>query len=455
MRLTIFEADEGNQKDTNHQPFLAVNIEQSHRKVSPFAGFYFIVDALTRLGINSFISDHLPKRSANATYSYADIALSLFANCMLEGERLSDLVLIKEKFFAGQGFLIPSPDTVEYACQQLKPAVCVEQLMNQKGNIIEHQHCYSPLMNALLLSLAIKTGQLKTGSQGYTIDYDHMVLATDKQDARLSYKQVRGYHPGMAAIGRIPVFIQNHNGNTPARHQQKDSLALCFNQLAAQGIEIENFRADSASYQADVIELVDSSCKQFYIRMLDFKALRSTYGQMEETTWKTVQIGHEKVEVASLPYQPAKSEKTYRLVVTRRLKEDRQLDLETGTAYRYGAIITNDEVQSEQEVIQFYNLRGDAENTNRYMLNDFNLSHLPFMDMNTNTVYMYLMGYAAILFEWAKTVLVQNKVAAITTTMRVKAVCFHYLSVAGEWVLKKGKQILKIYTSTTYKPLQI
>ena len=77
------------------------------------------------------------------------------------------------------------------------------------------------------------------------------------------------------------------------------------------------------------------------------------------------------------------------------------------------------------------------------------------MDMNTNTVYMYLMGYAAILFEWAKTVLVQNKVAAITTTMRVKAVCFHYLSVAGEWVLKKGKQILKIYTSTTYKPLQI
>ena len=81
--------------------------------------------------------------------------------------------------------------------------------------------------------------------------------------------------------------------------------------------------------------------------MLDFKALRSTYGQMEETAWKTVQIGHEKVEVASLPYQPTKSEKTYRLVVTRRLKEDRQLDLETGTAYRYGAIITNDEVQSE------------------------------------------------------------------------------------------------------------
>jgi len=100
-----------------------------------------------------------------------------------------------------------------------------------------------------------------------------MVIANEKLDARMSYKMVKGYHPCMAAIERIPVFIQNHNGNTPARHQQKQTLALCFDNLKSQGIKIENFRADSASYQIDVIELVDDNCTFFYIRMLEFNSI--------------------------------------------------------------------------------------------------------------------------------------------------------------------------------------
>ena len=396
-----------------------MNIEQSFRKVSPFAGLYFIADAIKTLNISQLINSSLPSRSVNAVYKYSDIALSLFSNSMLQGQRLSDLEVVKQKVFSGLGFLIPSPDTVEYCCQEIKPVTCVEHLMNHKGKVIEHQHCFSPKMNALLPTLALKTGQLKTGDQGYTIDFDHMVVDNEKQDARMSYKMVNGYHPCMAAIGRIPVFIQNHNGNTPARHQQKQTLELCFDALRNEGIEIENFRADSASYQADVIELVDANCKYFYIRMLEFKSILSSYGELDESSWKTVSIGNETVEVSSLSYQPSKCQKAYRLVVTRKLREDRQMDLETGTAYRYSAIITNNEKQSEKEVIQFYNQRGDSENTNRYMLNDFNLNSLPFMDMDTNTVYMYMMAYAAILFEWSKSILITNKVEAIELNMRV------------------------------------
>ena len=94
-------------------------------------------------------------------------------------------------------------------------------------------------------------------------------------------------------------------------------------------------------------------------------------------------------------------------------------------------------------MIEFYNLRGDAENSNRYILNDFNLHHLPFPDMDTNTVYMYLMAMCATLFEWVKTVLVKNKTKAITLTMRVKAVCFHYITVATTFITHARKKILK------------
>ena len=123
--------------------------------------------------------------------------------------------------------------------------------------------------------------------------------------------------------------------------------------------------------------------------------------------------------------------------------------------YRYSAIITNNEEKNETDVIQFYNQRWDSENTNRYMLNDFNLNSLPFMDMATNTVSMYMMAYAAILFEWSKSILVNNKVEAIQKTMRIKAVCFHYITVAGEWVVKKGKEILKMYSEKKHQVLEI
>ena len=118
----------------------------------------------------------------------------------------------------------------------------------------------------------------------------------------------------------------------------------------------------------------------------------------------------------------------------------------SGSAYTYQGIITNNEGQTEKEVIEFYNQRGDSENSNRYILNDFNLHHLPFPDMNTNTVYMYLMAMCAILFEWVKTILVKYKTKTITLTMRVKAVCFHYITAATTFITHARKKILKVFS---------
>jgi len=106
-------------------------------------------------------------------------------------------------------------------------------------------------------------------------------------------------------------------------------------------------------------------------------------------------------------------------------------------------------------VIEFYNQRGDAENSNRYMLNDFNLHHLPFPDLSTNTVYMYLMAMCATLFEWVKTVLVKNKTKAITLTMRAKAVCFHYITVAATFITHAREKILKVFSVREYCMLRI
>jgi hypothetical protein len=147
--------------------------------------------------------------------------------------------------------------------------------------------------------------------------------------------------------------------------------------------------------------------------------------------------------------------KEYRIVVTRHKRKDGQMDLLSGSPYTYQGIITNDENTAEKGVIEFYNGRGDAENSNRYMLNDFNLHHLPFPDLSTNTVYMYLMGMCATLFEWIKKVLVENQIKGIALMMRTKAVCFHYITVAATFIKHARKSILKIFSPEEYAVLQV
>ena len=431
------------------KPHYMDKIIQSSKNITPYGGLNFIYQAMNRYGLDKFINDVVGYRSVFARYSYSDIVLSLFGNTLTQGSYIADLAVLKAKFSKQVFNKIPSPDTVEYVCQELKTPNIIKQ--TDKG--VTHQLNYNNKMNDGLVHLAVKTGQLSLTGTDYTLDYDNVIIENDKQDAVMTYKHSKGYHPGMAFIGRIPVHIENRNGNTPARFEQKETLQRCFDNLRKHNIRIKHFRGDAASYQKEVLELTEKNVEHFYIRMMNFEDIRLYCGQIRN--WQSVEINYENKEVASILYAPFNGGKEYRIVVTRKKRTDGQMDLLTGSAYTYQGIITDNKEMSEKEVIEFYNQRGDAENSNRYMLNDFNLHHLPFMDMDTNTVYMYFMAMCATLFEWMKNVLVINKVQAITLTMPVKAVCFQYITVAATFVKHARKKILKIFSADNYSILRI
>ena len=427
-----------------------MQVTNSEKNVTPFGGLNFVHRAIEQFGLPDFLDNELGHRSIFAKYTHADIVLSLFAGSLTQGTCLSDLEIIKAKL-AGQQFSpIPSADTVEYVCQKLKQSNKVKATIDG----VVHQLNYDNRLNKLLVKLAVKCNQLKPSyEQGYTLDYDNVVIENEKQDSRFSYKKTRAYHPGFAFIGRIPVHIENRNGNTPASYGQKETLERCLGNLNGKGIPIAAFRGDNASYQKEVIELMDGQDIRFYIRMLDFKGIRETFAGLKD--WQTIRINEQKKEVCSTGYSFKGSDKTYRVVVTRTLQKGNQLDAFEGRAYHYHAIITNDQCKGEKEVIEFYNQRGDSEKSNCYLLNDFNLNHLPFMDMDTNTVYMYLMAMCATLFEWLKQVLVANKTPGISITMRAKAVCFRYIAVAACWTAHAHKTVINVFSKQQYQILQV
>jgi hypothetical protein len=96
--------------------------------------------------------------------------------------------------------------------------------------------------------------------------------------------------------------------------------------------------------------------------MQDFKVIRETFADLKD--WQAVRINEQKKEVCSTGYRFKGSDKMYRVVVTRTLKKSNQLDAFEGRDYHYQAIITSDNDKSEQEVIGFYNQRGDSEKSN-------------------------------------------------------------------------------------------
>ena len=339
---------------------------------------------------------------------------------------------------------------MEYACQELKLPTAIEVA----GSGIEHQINFNDKLNKSLIALSVKTNQLSKSVDNDVLDYDNVVIENNKQDAKKSYKKTKAYHPGFAFIGRLAVHIENRNGNTPAKFRQYEVLKSCLDNLEEAGIKIDKFRGDCASYQEEVIKLLSERVGSLFIRHMNSAGFYTLCGEIEN--WETIEINFEKKQVATLKYKPFKGEKEYRVVVTRVLTKDKQADLFSGKAYNYYGIITNNEQLTDKEVIEFYNGRGDAENSNRYFLNDFNAHRLPFPDLDTNTVFLYFMAMSSILFEWTKLILVKNKTKTIKLNMRVKAVFFNYIALASTFIKHSRESILKVFTtSTNYKILQI
>ena len=226
-----------------------------------------------------------------------------------------------------------------------------------------------------------------------------------------------------------------------------------FVNLDKNGVKIKNFRADSASYQKEVIDLVSEQCAYFFIRNNSSGKFKAACGLVKD--WEKLEINNEVKEVSTVHYKPFGEDKTYRIVVTRSKKEDCQIDFESNTEYNYYGIMTNNEELSNLEVILFYNQRGDAENSNKYLVSDFNLHQLPFMDIGPNTVYMYFMAMCATIFEWFKGLLVKNKTEGIELKHRVKTVCHRYITVCAVYITHARKNILKIFSDLDYEFLRI
>ena len=423
-----------------------MKLQKISTQVSPFAGISFVQNEFVKVGMCQLIDNELGSRVKTVGFSYSDIVKNLLSVFYSGGDCAEDIQThFGEHLKSIPGNSVPSADTILRGVKEL--AVPNTAYTSKQGK--SYNFNVNTNLNRLNLKSLLLTNQLHSDIY-YDFDYDNQIIATEKYDTKRTYKKCNGYCPGVAAIGNKIVYIENRDGNANVKFEQESTLSRAYDLLNENGIKINRSRMDAGSYSKEIIKVVASNSKLFYIRANKSVALLRQITEIKK--WETVEINYKIYEVASISFTQFYEEENYRLVIMREKSNDIQIDAFTGDTFSYRSILTNDWQSTEKEVIEYYNQRGSSEKLFDVMNNDFGWNHLPCSFMHENTVYLIIMAMAKNFYNYFI-----EKVAKvfqdIEPTTRLKRFIFSFISVAGKWVYSSRQWILKLYTYRPYEAL--
>lgn len=423
-----------------------MKIQIKPASLSPFAGISFFEKCFNTCGLQQLIDNELGSRVSTVGYSYSDIIKNYWAIFFAGGDCAEDIQANLGKHLKSiPGNAVPSADTLLRGLKKLT----TKNTKYTSASKILYDFNINRKLNDLNIKSLLLTGQLESGQQ-YDLDYDNQIIATEKYDAKRTYKKNTGYFPGIATIGNKVVYIENRDGNANVKFEQAATLTRMYKSLQNNNIAVNRSRMDAGSYAKEIIDVVAANSKLFYIRS---NKSAEMYGQISQVTeWETVEINYIKYEVASIPFAQFYQDRNYRQVIMREKSSAQQADLFTGDNLNYRTILTNDWQSSEKEAIEYYNQRGGSEKTFDVMNNDFGWGHLPCSFMNENTVFMILMAMAKNFYNYFVEK-VSKVFDDIKPTTRLKGFIFRFISVAGKWTFSGRQWALKLYTDRPYEKL--
>ena len=407
----------------------------------------YISEIFNNLEFSCLIEKHLGTRPLQAEFSYTDIIKNLWLLFLAGGDCAEDIEEhLKSDLLQIPNLKVCSPDTIGRILKHLSQ----QKQVHISDSGIEHQFSNHDNLNALNLDMLLKTKSLEAYKY-YDFDFDHQFIPCEKYDSKKSYKMKRGYFPGVSTIGKYIVHLENRNGNTNVKYKQAETLTNTYSLLESKQIKVNRSRMDCGSFSKEIIDVVEKNSKLIYIRAQRCAELSIQIRAAKK--WDTVRIGLYDVEVCSVNYTPFKGEKTYRYVVSRERNKTGQTDLEFQDNFIYRAILTNDTVSCDKDVIEYYNQRGAAEKVFDEMNNDFGWKKLPFSFLEQNTVFMLVIAMCRNFYLHLLSVF-SEKVSFVKTTYRLKKFIFRFVIVPFKWIRKSRQNILKLYTKKKY-PLRL
>jgi hypothetical protein len=268
-----------------------------------------------------------------------------------------------------------------------------------------------------------------------------MEITGEKADALFTYNGDKGYMPVAGFLYETPVCLYDEfrEGNVAPAFGQKEFYLRC-KQRMLRGKKIGNYRADSASYQAGLINQLEEDGVKYGVTADQDQAVKKVIGMIGREEWREPVRGCG-YELGETVHCMNETKKAFRLVVKRERRRQGELFEKEGQ-YFYHAVATNwlEEEKNTEEVLKWHNQRGQAENFNKELKIGLGMERMPCGQTHANAVFFRIGVIAYNLFIGFK------RLSCPESWMRRTIATFRWkiVQVAGRIVKHAGKTVLKL-----------
>ncbi len=412
------------------QTIFSFKIETTKERLTAFGGLALMAEFNHGIGLRELTDQYLPGPGSNRGFDPSVFVDTVVLMLQGGGRSLEDLRELKNE----EGLMkligrdeVPEADTVGDWLRRMGDPKTGQAGLKGLDRVRDK-------INGRILK--------RDGIKEYTLDADATEIIGEKDDALFTYNGNKGYMPVAGFLYETPVCLYDEfrEGNVAPAYGQKEFYLQC-KQRMPRGKKIGYYRADSASYQAELFNQLEEDGVKYAITADQDKAVKQVIGLMGQEEWKEPVRGCG-YEVGETVHCMNETKKAFRLVVKREVRRQGELFEVKGAPYFYHAVATNwlEEEKDTAAVLKWHNQRGQAENFNKEIKIGFGMERMPCGQSYANAVFFRIGVIAYNLFIGFKRLCCPESWMKHTiATFRWKMV-----QVAGRIVKHAGEMVLKL-----------
>ena len=366
-------------------PLLPFKLETTKDKITPHAGLGLFGEFLHSQRISELIDELLPRRKSPKSYMPSMFALPLLLTMHGGGRHIEDIRDIENDSALCELLGLPKVPSSNATGDWFR---FIGSVKNGLSGLVK--------LNRHLLRRALKKLQLK----GFTLDIDATEIVAEKILALFTYKGNQGYMPMVGHIAETGMVIHDdfREGNIAPAAENLTFIKKCVANMP-KGKKITMFRADAATYIAEVFNYLEEKNILFAIGGKKDVAVMTLINELKREDWREYQ-GTSKI--ASILHTMNDTSQGFRMIVIQKPYQASfdASENEENIRNSYRVIATNDFDKTEEEIVKWYNQRANAsENKIKELKIGFNMEYMPFGTTEANAVFFRLGTIAYNLFK--------------------------------------------------------
>jgi hypothetical protein len=412
------------------QTVFGFKLERTEATLTAHGGLALLAEFNHGLGVCGLADRYLPGPGSNRGYAPSVFVDRLILMLQAGGRSLEDLRELRRE--AGLMRLLdretlPDPDTLGDGLRRRGDPQTGPAGLVGLGRVRD-------ALNARLLR--------RDGVAEYTLEGDATFVVGEKRDAHGSYLGERGYMPMLGVVFETPVCLVDEfrEGNVSPGAGQLEFYRQCRARMPV-GKRLARYRADSASYQAALINELETDQVRWAITADQDVAVKAMIAGLPPEAWQEPETGCG-YQVADAVHTMQATKAAFRLSIKREERPQGDLFEQATGPYAYHVVASNwpEEEKTAHAGLVWHNQRGQAENFNKELNHGLGLEQLPGGESWANAVFFRIGVLAYNLFIGF------NRLAcpAAWASQTIATVRWKLVQVAGRILRHAGQVVLRL-----------